>query len=203
MKLAPDALGDFECMTQAQIDERLGMLRYATEKFREKAPKTYAYLDGGNADWVAAGTTPDQLEAAGIRNVWGFAVNVSNYYTTSASASYAQNVAGGLGYDAKFVIDTTATATVRTARQAECKRNPSNSLHVYAAGAAALSPARVRMGRKHRARGRGGRHTCTSKTRCASAKAGSRRRSDVDDRRVVQSTPDGLCADFHLNIPLW
>ncbi len=104
--IEPDALGDFECMTQAQIDERLGMLRYATEKFREKAPNTYAYLDGGNAGWVAAGTMADRLDAAGIRNVRGFSVNVSNYYTTSASQSYAQNVVGNLGYDAKLVIDT-------------------------------------------------------------------------------------------------
>lgn len=104
--IEPDALGDFSCMTQQAIDERLGMLRYATEKFKEKAPNTYAYLDGGNAGWVAPATMAGRLDAAGVRNVRGYSVNVSNYYTTSASVNYANQVNAALGYSAPFVIDT-------------------------------------------------------------------------------------------------
>ncbi|WP_196777922.1 glycoside hydrolase family 9 protein [Lentzea aerocolonigenes] len=102
--IEPDALGDFECMTQAQIDERNGMLLYATQMFQQKAPNTYAYLDGGNAGWVPAATMASRLKAAGVGNVRGFSVNVSNYYSTSASVSYANAVASGTS--AKFVIDT-------------------------------------------------------------------------------------------------
>lgn len=108
--IEPDALGDFSCMTDAAIQDRLGMLTYATQMFQQKAPNTYAYLDGGNAGWVAAGTMASRLNSAGVRNVRGFSVNVSNYYTTAQSASYANSVNSSLGYAAKFVIDTSRNA---------------------------------------------------------------------------------------------
>ncbi|MFS8097770.1 glycoside hydrolase family 9 protein [Lentzea alba] len=104
--IEPDALGDFECMTQAQIDERLGMLVYATQMFQQKAPNTFAYLDGGNAGWVPAAAMASRLSAAGVRNVRGFSVNVSNYYTTSSSVSYANSVASAMGGSPRFVVDT-------------------------------------------------------------------------------------------------
>ena len=102
----PDALGDFECMSGAKIQERLDMLNYALAKFREKAPQALVYLDGGNAGWVAAATMADRLDRAGVRTARGFSVNVSNYYTTSASITYANDVRTALGYAAPFVVDT-------------------------------------------------------------------------------------------------
>jgi endoglucanase len=108
--IEPDALGDFACMTSAAISDRLGMLTYATQMFQQKAPNTYAYLDGGNAGWVAAGTMASRLNSAGVRNVRGYSLNVSNYYTTSQSVSYANSVNASLGYAAKFVVDTSRNA---------------------------------------------------------------------------------------------
>jgi cellulase/cellobiase CelA1 len=104
--IEPDALGDFNCMSDTAIQDRLGMLTYATQMFRQKAPNTFAYLDGGNAGWVAPATMASRLNSAGVRNVRGFSVNVSNYYTTNASVSYAGSVNASLGYAAKFVVDT-------------------------------------------------------------------------------------------------
>lgn len=104
--IEPDALGDFSCMSAAAVQERLGMLTYATEKFKEKAPNTWAYLDGGNAGWVAPSTMASRLSTAGVRNVRGFSVNVSNYYTTASSVAYAGSVNASLGYSAGFVVDT-------------------------------------------------------------------------------------------------
>jgi cellulase/cellobiase CelA1 len=104
--IEPDSLGDFNCMSPAAIEERLGMLRHATEAFRQKAPHTYAYLDGGNAGWVAPATMASRLKSAGVQNVRGFSVNVSNYYTTGQSVDYARAVVAALGYDARFVVDT-------------------------------------------------------------------------------------------------
>ena len=104
--IEPDALGDFACMTDAAIQDRLGMLTYATQMFQQKAPNTYAYLDGGYAGWVAASTMASRLNSAGVRNVRGFSVNVSNYYTTGQSTSYANSVVSSLGFAAKFVVDT-------------------------------------------------------------------------------------------------
>jgi endoglucanase len=108
--IEPDALGDFDCMSDAAIQDRLGMLTYATQMFQQKASNTYAYLDGGNAGWVAAATMASRLNSAGVRNVRGFSLNVSNFYTTSASVSYANSVNTNLGYAAKFVIDTSRNA---------------------------------------------------------------------------------------------
>jgi len=108
--IEPDALGDFACMSDTAVQERLGMLTYATQMFQQKAPNTYAYLDGGNAGWVAASTMASRLNSAGVRNVRGFSVNVSNYYTTSASVSYGNAVTSALGYPAKFVVDTSRNA---------------------------------------------------------------------------------------------
>ncbi|GAB3473669.1 glycoside hydrolase family 6 protein [Amycolatopsis cihanbeyliensis] len=104
--IEPDALGDFACMDDTAIQERLDMLRYATEKFVEKAPNTWVYLDGGNVGWVAPSTMADRLDAAGVRNARGFTVNVSNYYPTASSVSYANSVNTALGYSARFVVDT-------------------------------------------------------------------------------------------------
>jgi endoglucanase len=47
-----------------------------------------------------------RLNASGVRNVRGFSVNVSNYYTTTQSINYAASVRSYLGYAAPFVIDT-------------------------------------------------------------------------------------------------
>jgi endoglucanase len=47
--IEPDALGDFDCMTAAQIQARLDLLTYAVSMFTQKAPNAWAYLDGGNA----------------------------------------------------------------------------------------------------------------------------------------------------------
>lgn len=104
--IEPDALGDFACMSSTQIEERLDMLHYATEQFQEKAPNTFAYLDGGNAGWVAPATMASRLDSAGVHNVRGFSVNVSNYYTTAVSLAYAYSVNSSLGGGADYVIDT-------------------------------------------------------------------------------------------------
>lgn len=104
--IEPDALAAYDCLTAAQRTEMAGLLKYATEQFKAKAPNTFAYLDGGNAGWVSPSTIAYRLDEAGVRNVRGFSVNVSNYYTTSQSTSYANSVNGYLGYAAKFVVDT-------------------------------------------------------------------------------------------------
>ncbi|WP_369372174.1 glycoside hydrolase family 6 protein [Promicromonospora sp. Populi] len=104
--IEPDALNGMDCMTQAQKDERLAMLLYATQMFQQKAPNTYAYLDAGNSGWTNASTIAYRLNQAGIGNIRGFSVNVSNFYTTNESISYASSVNSYLGTTKPFVIDT-------------------------------------------------------------------------------------------------
>jgi endoglucanase len=108
--LEPDALGDYNCMTQAQINERQNMLRNALSEFRAKAPNAWVYLDGGNPGWVDASTMADRLNASGLSLARGFSLNVSNYFPTSQNASYAGSVNQALGqrygYTKPFVVDT-------------------------------------------------------------------------------------------------
>jgi endoglucanase len=107
--LEPDSLGDFGCMSQAQINDRVGMLTRAVAQFRSKAPNTWAYLDAGNPGWVDAQTMAQRLHSAGVSNARGFALNVSNYFTTGENSNYGNRVASALwryGYSKPFVIDT-------------------------------------------------------------------------------------------------
>ncbi|MFC0114152.1 glycoside hydrolase family 6 protein [Kibdelosporangium aridum] len=105
--LEPDSLADFNCMDAGKIATRTGMIRYATEQLRDKGTNTWAYLDAGNARWVPAATMASRLDSAGVRNVRGMSINVSNYITTSESAAYGNAVSSSLpGYTKPFVIDT-------------------------------------------------------------------------------------------------
>jgi endoglucanase len=106
--LEPDALGDFNCMTQAQISERTGMLSRAISQLQKG--NTWVYLDAGNPGWVAAATMADRLNQSGVSNAHGMAVNVSNYYTTGENVTYGNALSSALqsrfGYSKPFVIDT-------------------------------------------------------------------------------------------------
>ncbi|MFF5701164.1 glycoside hydrolase family 6 protein [Streptomyces sp. NPDC012794] len=107
--LEPDALGHESCMTPAQITERNAMLKNAIAQFRAKAPNTWVYLDAGNPGWVDASTMARQLVAAGVGGARGFALNVSNYFTTEQNTSYGNAVNSALrayGYTKPFVVDT-------------------------------------------------------------------------------------------------
>jgi endoglucanase len=108
--IEPDAVAQLDCMPASARTTRLALLTYATQQFKAKATKTWAYLDGGNAKWVPAATMAPRLNAAGIKNVRGFAVNVSNFYTTAQSVSYAKAVNASLsakyGFTPRFVVDT-------------------------------------------------------------------------------------------------
>jgi len=107
----PDSTAQLDCFkTDAERDERLGLLRYAVSRFRQNAPAADVYVDGGNAHWVPAAVMAARLNAAGLSEAKGFALNVSNFYTTQESADYANSVnaalTGQFGYSKPFVVDT-------------------------------------------------------------------------------------------------
>jgi endoglucanase len=104
--IEPDAFGDYSCMTDAQISARNALLSFAVNQFATRSANTWAYLDAGNAGWVAPATMATYLRNAGVAGTRGFAVNVANYYSTSASIGYAQKVNAALGTAKPFVIDT-------------------------------------------------------------------------------------------------
>ncbi|MEV8531362.1 glycoside hydrolase family 6 protein [Streptomyces sp. NPDC051211] len=108
--LEPDSLGDYNCMSQAQIDERQGALSNALTQFRNQSPNTWAYLDAGNPGWIDAATMARRLHNAGLAKAHGFSLNISNYFTTAQNTAYANALNSELnaryGYTKPFVVDT-------------------------------------------------------------------------------------------------
>lgn len=108
--LEPDSLGDYDCMTQAQIDEREAMLTNALAQFSRQAPNTWVYMDAGNPGWVSPATMAKRLHEAGLRQAHGFSLNVSNYFTTAENTAFGNAVNSELsaryGYTKPFVVDT-------------------------------------------------------------------------------------------------
>ncbi|GIM91110.1 glycoside hydrolase family 6 protein [Paractinoplanes toevensis] len=104
--LEPDSLGDFSCLSAAQISTRLALLNAAVRTLAEKAPNTWTYIDAGHADWTGPATMADRLLSAGVARAHGFAVNVSNFIGTADSRRYAEQVKAALHRPAGYVIDT-------------------------------------------------------------------------------------------------
>jgi endoglucanase len=104
--LEPDALAQLDCLPGDARQIRVDLLKYAATQFAEKAPNTWAYLDGGNATWIPAATMASRLKAVGVQSIHGFVLNTSNFYTTAESAAYGKAVDAALGYAAPFVVDT-------------------------------------------------------------------------------------------------
>ncbi|WP_394835925.1 glycoside hydrolase family 6 protein [Pendulispora rubella] len=105
--LEPDALPHLE---DCDREMRLDLLRYATEQFHHEAPNARVYIDSGTAKWIKPDVMAERLDAAGVRKVRGFAINVSNFFTTEESVAYGNEVneslAAKFGYRGQFVIDT-------------------------------------------------------------------------------------------------
>ena len=108
--LEPDSLGDYSCLTASQIADHQALLINAIAQFNAKAPNTWVYLDAGNPGWISASTMAAHLAAAGLSGAHGFALNVSNYYTTAQNISYAGSVnsalSSGHGYTKPYAVDT-------------------------------------------------------------------------------------------------
>lgn len=105
--LEPDALPNVaspDCLTAGQRTERLGLLRYAADRL-SRLRATAVYIDAGNAVWMSPEAIADLLRRGGIEQARGFALNVSNFQTTSASIAFGRRVSA-LTAGAHFVIDT-------------------------------------------------------------------------------------------------
>jgi endoglucanase len=105
--LEPDAVAQAVsgCVSGKAARERYGMLRYAVGKLKAEGHVT-VYLDAGNPGWIKpAARLVRPLRKAGVAHADGFALNVSNFYTTQAATAYGDELSAALG-SAHFVIDT-------------------------------------------------------------------------------------------------
>jgi len=82
-----------------QVDTygRLGLLSYAAHAFLSDA-NAQIYIDAGNSDWNSPSTTAARLVAAGVADVAGFALNVSNFQFTTNSNIYGAWVSECIAY---------------------------------------------------------------------------------------------------------
>jgi endoglucanase len=110
--LEPDSLGLLTkvgpsgkpCLSEADQKERLELLRFAVHTFATLG-NTAVYIDAGHSGWLKPAEDAKRLKEAGIDEADGFALNVSNYKSTSTEIAYGKAISKLLG-DKHFVIDT-------------------------------------------------------------------------------------------------
>jgi endoglucanase len=102
--LEPDGIATIDCFTAAQQAERLEMIRGAVRTLNSTG-RISVYIDAGNARWHPAALIADRLNAAGIGDADGFALNVSNFVATDENIRYGDALSAKVG-GKHFVIDT-------------------------------------------------------------------------------------------------
>ncbi|MER6528443.1 glycoside hydrolase family 6 protein [Streptomyces sp. NPDC001508] len=104
--LEPDAVLHLVngCTPDEFHEERYDLLKGAIGKLKS-LKNTKVYLDAGNAGWGHPDQIFQPLQWAGIDRADGFAVNVSNFYSTEDSLAYGKQLSAKVG-GKHFVIDT-------------------------------------------------------------------------------------------------
>ena len=111
--LEPDALGLLECLTTTEQQIRIDLINDAVQVLRSKG-NIFVYIDAGNGRWHPDFVMADRLTRAGVARADGFALNISNYITTSDNATYGTSLSGLLG-GKRFIIDTSRNGNGPTA----------------------------------------------------------------------------------------
>ncbi len=101
--LEPDALAGMDCLSAAGRQERLTLIREAVQELR--AQRAAVYIDAGHANWHAPAEMAKRLQAAGIAQATGFALNVSNFAPTQSNIAYGEQLSRLVG-GKHFIIDT-------------------------------------------------------------------------------------------------
>ena len=87
----------------------LSLVAYAAARFGA-LPRTTVYIDAGAAYWASPGQAAWMLRQAGIRRVRGFALNATQYDSTSSELRFGAQIEGklaALGIHGKhFVVNT-------------------------------------------------------------------------------------------------
>ncbi|MEU2423099.1 glycoside hydrolase family 6 protein [Streptomyces sp. NPDC007851] len=104
--LEPDAVLHLVdgCTPARFAEERYDLLRGAIARLKS-LKHTEVYLDAGNAGWGHPDQIYRPLQQAGVAQADGFAVNVSNFYSTPDSVAYGKQLSAKVG-GKHFVIDT-------------------------------------------------------------------------------------------------
>ena len=101
--LEPDGIPGIDCLPARLRDERYVLIREAVEVLTKAGASVY--VDAGNAAWQQPGEMANRLQSANIGRARGFALNVSNFHSTSANVDYGNRVSRLIG-GKHYVIDT-------------------------------------------------------------------------------------------------
>lgn len=101
----PDALAQLNCVPEADRPRRIEMIKYAAETIEAASSHVLVYIDAGHPFWVNAEEMAERLKKVGITSVRGFALNVSNFVSTSDNITYGNYLSNLLG-GKYYVIDT-------------------------------------------------------------------------------------------------
>ena len=115
--LEPDALPGMDCLSSSDQGTRLSLLADAVNQLRTLSATVY--LDAGHSNWQSAPTMADRLSRAGVARADGFALNVSNFYTTSTQVVYGDAISALIG-GKHYVIDTSRNGLGSAGADAWC-----------------------------------------------------------------------------------
>ncbi|WP_426624684.1 glycoside hydrolase family 6 protein [Leifsonia sp. McL0607] len=77
---------------------RIADIKYAGMTITKSDPQALVYLDAGHSAWHSVGDITTRLEQAGVADVQGFSLNVSNYQFTPNLEEYGSWVSDCLAY---------------------------------------------------------------------------------------------------------
>ncbi len=99
MIFEPDATAT-DCVT----NERLALMGEAVTILKLQSD-AIVYIDAGHDNWIPAAIMATRLQLANVAEADGFALNVSNFYTTEENTIYGTAVSELID-DKHFIIDT-------------------------------------------------------------------------------------------------
>lgn len=107
----PDALPLLpDCVDATGLANLYEMLNHAVDQLNAQAPQALVYLDASHSNWQPYDVMAQRLNLAGVKKTRGFALNVSNFRSTSDLQTFGDNISGYLnthyGYSKPFVIDS-------------------------------------------------------------------------------------------------
>lgn len=100
----PDALALTDCLSSENKLLRFQALKKTVELLKTQT-KGVVYLDAGHSGWINDADMTERLKQAGIAAADGFALNVSNYKTTTDNINYGTLISNSIE-GKHFVIDT-------------------------------------------------------------------------------------------------
>ncbi len=100
----PDAIADWDCLSQGQQSARANLIKDAVGVLTSTSG-AWVYIDIGTARWLEPVEAARRLRLTGIEQARGFSLNVSNFIGTSESITYGDKLSALVG-NKRYVIDT-------------------------------------------------------------------------------------------------